>query len=254
MNPRIVAVLNQKGGVGKTTTTVNLAHALAKNGKAVTVIDLDPQRHLSVALGETSSVCTGIDSVMLGDCGLRQQMVISRPNLNLVVAGPRLQVIEQLTEGGSHRGDMLKNALHACDLTDQDFVLIDCPPSSGILVANALLAVDELLIPMTSDYLALQGLSHLMGTLRKFEQVLSKNYRTMLVMSRFVSNRRLSDDVLATIKRYFPNQVLRTVIRETSLLAECPSFGKTIFEYRPGCRSAQDFTNLALDFIEGKVM
>ncbi|MBS3963371.1 MAG: ParA family protein [Methylomonas sp.] len=254
MKPRIVAVLNQKGGVGKTTTCVNLAHALAKLGKPVTVIDLDPQHHLAVALGEVAVDRSGIDAVMLGERSLQEQMLSVRPCLSLVVAGPRLQAIEQLSEGGSHRGDLLRRGLAACPWLDQAVVLIDCPPSSGILVANALFAVDELLVPMTSDFMALQGLSHLMGTLKKFEQVLAKNYRTTLVMSRYISNRRLSEDVLTTIKKYFPNQVLRTLIRETALLAECPSFGKTIFEYRPGCRSAQDFASLAVDFIEGRVM
>ena len=253
MTCRIVAVLNQKGGVGKTTTSVNLAHALARMGKKVTVIDLDPQSHLAVALGVVSKQQTGIDEVMLGHCKLLQQLIPVRENMNLVVAGPRLQEIEQLSKGGSHRGDLLRNAL-AQGVGDQAVVLIDCPPSSGILVANALFAVDELLVPMTSDYLALQGLSHLMGTIKKFETVLQKKYRLQLVMSRYIPTRRLSRDVLATMKKYFPAQILATPIRETASLAECPSFGKTIFEYRPGWRSAKDFESLAGDFLEGRVM
>lgn len=253
MTASIVAVLNQKGGVGKTTTSVNLTHALARLGKKVTVIDLDPQCHLAVALGVVSKQQSGIDQVMLGQSLLAEQCLPVRENLSLVAAGPRLQEIEQLTQGGLHRGDLLRKAL-AQDDGEQDFVFIDCPPSSGILVANALFAADALLVPMTSDYLALQGLSHLMGTIKKFEAALNKKYCLRLVMSRYIPTRRLSKDVLDTIKKYFPEQILATPIRETAALAECPSFGKTIFEYRPGWRSAQDFMSLAQDFLEDRVM
>lgn len=253
MSPRVVAVLNQKGGVGKTTTAVNLAHALARLGNKVTVIDLDPQSHLTVSLGVVSPKISGIDQVMLEQANIDQQIIPIRPNLNLIVAGPRLQEIEQLSDGGARRGDLLRNALHE-NLTEQDFVFIDCPPSSGVLVANALFAVDEVLVPMTSDYLALQGLSHLMGTIKRFEKALQRRYKLCLVMSRYVPTRRISKDVLDTLKKYFPGQILATPIRETALLAECPSFGKTIFEYRPGCRSARDFISLAKDILEGKVM
>ena len=253
MSARIVAVLNQKGGVGKTTTSVNLTHALARLGKSVTVIDFDPQSHLAVSLGVIDANKSGIDEVMLGHYSLETQLIPVRKNLNLVVAGPRLQEIEQLLDGGAQRGDLLKNALHDSKI-EQDFIFIDCPPSSGVLVANALFAADEILVPMTSDYLALQGLSHLMGTIKKFEIALKKQYKFSLVMSRYVPTRRLSKDVLSVLQKYFPGQILATTIRETALLAECPSFGKTIFEYRPGCRSASDFTALANDFLDERMM
>lgn len=253
MTVRIVAILNQKGGVGKTTTSVNLAHALAKLGKKVTVIDLDPQGHLAVSLGVVSPKIPGIDEVLLGQKELDESLIDARENLKLLVSGPRLQEIEQLNEGGARRGDLLRQALQG-QMLDQDFVLIDCPPSSGVLVANALFAADELLIPMTSDYLSLQGLSHLMGTIRKFESVIKRKYPLWLIMSRFAATRRIAKDVLEILLKYFPSQILKTPIRETALLAECPSFGKTIFEYRPGCRSCKDFQSLAKDFLEGRVM
>ncbi|NOQ16511.1 MAG: AAA family ATPase [Methyloprofundus sp.] len=253
MSARIVAIINQKGGVGKTTTSTNLTHALAKMGKKVTVIDLDPQGHLAVSLGVTSVQVSGIDEVMLGEKNIEQQTIVARDNLQLIVAGPRLQEIEQLTEGGAKRGDLLRIALHE-NLQDQDFIFIDCPPSSGVLVANALFATDEILIPMTSDFLALQGLSHLVGTIKRFESALKKQYKISLVMARYATTRRISKEVLSTMLKHFPKQVLATVIRETSLLAECPSFGKTVLEYRPGSRSARDFRSLAEDFLAGKVM
>jgi chromosome partitioning protein len=253
MAERVVAIINQKGGVGKTTTSTNLTHALAKSGKKVTVIDLDPQGHLAISFGVINPNMSGIDEVMLGNTEIVQNLIPVRDNLQLIIAGPRLQEIEQLTEGGAKRGDLLRKALHE-NLEDQDFVFIDCPPSSGVLVANALFAADEILIPMASDFLALQGLSHMMGTIKRFETVLKKNYKLSLVMSRYASTRRISKDVLNTILQHFPEQVLTTVIRETALLAECPSFGKTILEYRPGSRSARDFRSLATDFLEDKVM
>jgi chromosome partitioning protein len=253
MNVRVVAIINQKGGVGKTTTSTNLTHALAKKGYKVTVIDLDPQGHLAVSFGVTSMQISGIDAVMLDEKNIEQQVIAARDNLQLIVAGPRLQEIEQLTDAGAKRGDLLRKALHE-NLQDQDFVFVDCPPSSGVLVANALFAADEILIPMTSDFLALQGLSHLVGTLNRFESALKKKYKISLVMARYVTRRRISKEVLNTMLKHFPKQVLETRIRESSVLAECPSSGKTILEYRPRSRSAQDFRDLADAFLEGKVM
>jgi len=253
MNVRVVAIINQKGGVGKTTTSTNLTHALAKKGYKVTVIDLDPQGHLAVSFGVTSMQISGIDAVMLDEKNIEQQVIVARDNLQLIVAGPRLQEIEQLTDGGAKRGDLLRKALHE-NLQNQDFVFVDCPPSSGVLVANALFAADEILIPMTSDFLALQGLSHLVGTLKRFESALKKKYKISLVMARYVTRRRISKEVLNTMLKHFPKQVLETVIRESSVLAECPSSGKTILEYRPRSRSAQDFRDLADAFLEDKVM
>jgi chromosome partitioning protein len=250
---RIVAIINQKGGVGKTTTTANLCHAIAESGSKVTVIDLDPQGHLAVSLGITARNIGGIDEAMLKEKKLQQQLISVRDNLQLVAAGPKLKDVEQLASNNSPRGVLLRDALHG-NLNDQDFVFIDCPPSSGLLVANALIAADEILIPMTSDFLALQGLSHLMGTIKRFEKALQRKYKTLLVMSRYSPNRRISSQVLNVLLTYFPKQILATVIRETALLAECPSFGKTILEYSPKSRSARDFRSLAYDFLESKVM
>ncbi|MFI3137625.1 MAG: ParA family protein [Methylococcaceae bacterium] len=253
MSVRIIAIINQKGGVGKTTTTANLTYALAKVGKKVTVIDFDPQGHLAISLGLFSKQHVGIDAVMLGEASLEEVIIPMRENLQLVPAGTKLQDIELLNDGGVQRGDLLRKAL-SNSFQDQDFVFIDCPPSSGLLVANVLFATEEILIPMASDFMALQGLSHLMETIRKFEKVLKKTYKTQLVISRYTASRRLSKEVVAKLQHYFPKQILATVIRETALLAECPSFGKTILEYRPSSPSARDFHDLASDFLIGKVM
>ncbi len=250
---RIVAIINQKGGVGKTTTTANLCHAIAESGSKVTAIDLDPQGHLAVSFGITEQGISGIDEAMLKKKKIQQQLIFVRDNLQLITSGLRLKDIEQLADNNAPRGGLLKDALHE-GLNDQDFVFIDCPPSSGLLVANALVVADEILIPMASDFLALQGLSHLMGTIKRFEKALQRKYKTLLVMSRYSPNRRISSQVLNVLLTHFPEQILATVIRETALLAECPSFGKTILEYSPKSRSARDFRSLAHDFLEDKVM
>jgi chromosome partitioning protein len=250
---RVVTVINQKGGVGKTTTTVNLCHALAQLGKKITVIDLDPQGHLAISFGVHSKQQGGIGEVMLKEKSIKQQIVNVRNNLQLITAGLKLNDIEQLTGTDKPRGVLLKNALKD-NLDDQDYVFIDCPPSSGLLIANALIAADEILIPMTGDFLSLQGLSHLMATVKRFEKTLKKEYKSVLVISRFAQTRRISTQVLSSLRNYFPGKILATIIREAAVLAECPSYGKTIFEYSPKSRSANDYLSLASDYLEGRVM
>ena len=250
---RVVAIINQKGGVGKTTTTVNLCHALAESGKKVTVIDFDPQGHLAVSFGIITQDISGIDLVMLKEKTIEDVTVSVRKNLQLVPAGSKLKDVEHMSNHGSSRGILLRDSLRG-QFDDQDFIFIDCPPSSGLLVANALIATDELLIPMAGDFLALQGLSHLMATVKRFEGALKKRYKVSVVISRFTSTRRISGQILNVLLSHFPNQILATVIRETSLLAECPSFGQTILEYSPQSRSARDFRDLANDFLENRVM
>ena len=250
---RLVAIINQKGGVGKTTTTANLCHALAELGKKVTVIDFDPQGHLAVSFGLISHDLSGIDLALLKEKTIEEQVVSVRENLQLIPAGSKLKDVEQLSNTGMPRGVILRDALRG-QLADQDFVFIDCPPSSGLLVANALIATQEIIVPMASDFLALQGLSHLMATVKRFEGALKRPYKLSVVISRYMSTRRISGQVLNILLSHFPNQILATVIRETALLAECPSFGQTILEYSPKSRSARDFRNLANDFLEDRVM
>ncbi len=249
---RLIAVINQKGGVGKTTTAVNLAFALSRLGKQVMVIDLDPQGHLATSFG-CHQQSEGLDRVMLEGVDIESQAIEVRENLSIVPAGNQLHQIEQLNEGGAERGKLLKEALSG-QFKEQDFVFIDCPPSSGMLVVNALFAVDEILIPMTGEYLALQGLSHLIRTIKSFEKTLNKKYRTWLAVQRFQTRRRLAKDVMELLKKHFPNRILATPVREAAMVAECPGLGKTIIEHRPGSRAAREFRQLAEDLIEERVM
>lgn len=249
----IVAVLNQKGGVGKTTISANLSHALAMAGKQVTAIDLDPQGHLTASLGIFKPPQHGICDVLSGERALQNVRIDTRESLHLIPAGTRLREIEESAGNVKERMHMLKNAIKDMP-NDQDFILMDCPPSSGLLAANAILAVDEVLVPVSGDYLSLNGLAHLMITLKRFDALRDKPIRKRIVLSRFVARRRLSREVLEKLIQHFPGMILQTPIREAAVLAECPGAGRTIFEYRASSGSAEDFKSLGNDVIQGNTL
>lgn len=247
---RIAAVLNQKGGVGKTTLTANLGHALALAGRRVMLVDLDPQGHLSASLGIFKPPRHGIADVLNAAASLQDVKIDTRESLQLVPSGTSLRDIEESVGHVRDRMFLLKNIVPQID-SNIDNVLIDCPPSSGVLAANAILAVDEMLIPVTGDYLSLNGLAHLMITLKRFDSLRERPLKKKIVLSRFVARRRLSREVLEKLLEHFPGLVLKTPIREAAALAECPGAGRTIFEYREFSSSAEDFRLLARDFVDG---
>ena len=249
----MIAVINQKGGVGKTTTTLNLSHALAQYDKNVLVIDLDPQAHLSAGYGVLQREQEGIADVLLGDAELKDVITKTRDNVSIVPAGSRLGELEHMTEGGAKRGYLLKDALKG-KVKSYDFVLIDCPPSSGILGMNALLAAEEVLVPVSGDFFALQGLSRLMSIFQHIEQTLKRKTKKWVVLTRFHERRKLAKEVKGKILSYFPDCVFQTAIRETVALAESPGFGQTIFEYQPKCNGANDYLELAADVIGNRVI
>ena len=169
-----------------------------------------------------------------------------RNKLFVVPAGEKLGEFEFITGGDSSRGFRLAQAL-ADMKTRFDFVMIDCPPSAGLLGMNALLAAKELLIPVSSDYLSLQGLSRLMGIITHIESRLGMKLKKWLVVTRFQSRRRLANDVVEKLLQHFPKQILQTRVRESVSLAESPSFGQTIFDYKSASHGAVDYESLALD-------
>jgi len=246
----VIAVMNQKGGVGKTTTTLNLAHALAMSGKKVTVVDMDPQSHLTASFGVELPEQEGIDSVIRGDRKISDVKIKVRENLHLIPAGSKLGELEQIATGGAKRGWLLRDSLSR--VRNQDYIFIDCPPSSGMLTMNAMLAAKEMLIPVSGDYLALHGLSRLLNILKHVEVRLKHVTKKWLVVTRFHSRRKLAREVHDKLLNYFPGQVLATPIRENVSLAESPSFGKTIFEYKNSCNGAQDYLDLADDLLKGR--
>ena len=249
----MIAVINQKGGVGKTTTTLNLSHALAQYDKKVLVIDLDPQAHLTAGYGVLQREQAGIADVLLGDAELNEVIDEVRENVSIIPAGSRLGELEHLTEGGAKRGYLLKDALKN-NINAYDYVLVDCPPSSGILGMNALLAAEEVLVPVSGDFFALQGLSRLMSIFQHIESTLKRSTKKWVVLTRFHERRKLAKEVKGKILSYFPDCVFQTAIRETVALAESPGFGQTIFEYQPKCNGANDYLELAADVIDSRVL
>ena len=249
----MIAVINQKGGVGKIITTLNLSHALAQHDKKVLVIDLDPQAHLTSGYGVLRLEQEGIADVLLGEAELTDVIEEVRENVSIIPAGSRLGELEHLTEGGAKRGFLLKEALKD-NTSSYDFVLVDCPPSSGILGMNALLAAEEVLVPVSGDFFALQGLSRLMSIFQHIEGTLKRKTKKWVVLTRFHERRKLAREVKGKILSYFPNSVFQTAIRETVALAESPGFGQTIFEYQPKCNGANDYRELAADVIESRVI
>jgi chromosome partitioning protein len=246
---RRIAIVNQKGGVGKTTITANLGHALALSGHHVMVVDLDPQGQLSERFGIFRAPERGIDQVLLNGAELESVQINTRDLLTFIPAGSRLNEVEYLHEGGASRARVLQNAVKN-SLTEQDYVLYDCPPSSGMLVANAIFAVDEILIPVGGDYLSLNSLAKIMAGLKKFKPYLTSPLKQWIELSRYVPRRRLSKQVRNKLLRYCPGMLLETPIREAAVMAECPGVGRTIFEYRATSQSAKEFAQLARDIIE----
>lgn len=247
----VLVVMNQKGGVGKTTTTLNLSHALSQLGKKILLIDSDPQGHLGNCLGINEANAKGLDQVLLKGVDIQQLSLNIRQDIDILVAGSSLGEMETKSDSsGATRGYRLHDAL-AFTKNDSlyDYILVDCPPAAGLLAMNAILAADEMLIPVTGDYLALQGLSRLIQVVTHIEKRLEKSTPKWFVLTRFHERRKLAREIRQKMIAYFPRQVLKTSIRENVSLAESPGFGQTIFEYQPKSHGSQDYKQLADDYL-----
>lgn len=253
--------MNQKGGVGKTTTTLNLSHALALEGQKILMLDMDPQGHLGSCFGVNTDTSEGMDEVLLEGRTITDVMQGVRENLFLVPAGARLGEIETSPQGTeqteaqqSKMGYQLFDALSVMQRSDFDFILVDCPPASGLLAMNAILACNEFLVPVTGDYLALQGLSRLIKVVTHIEQALNKNIQKWFVLTRYQKQRKLAQQIRHKLVNYFPHRIFETAIRENVSLAESPGFAKTIFEYKPRSNGAEDYRKLAIDLLEDRTL
>ena len=258
---RTIAIINQKGGVGKTTTTVNLSAALAEAGQRVCLVDLDPQAHATMHLGLSDDDGEGsIYQVLVGDArpsDVRRQV---GPNLSVIPSHLDLAAVEVELAGEVGREVILRDALSE-DPGDFDYLLIDCPPSLGLLTLNALTAVGEVILPLQPHFLALHGLSKLLGTIDVVARRLNPGLQiTGVILCMYESGTRLAAEVSHDVTDFFAGhhdphcawattKTYQTRVRRNIRLAEAPSFGQSIFAYAPHSNGAEDYRRLCEEII-----
>lgn len=249
---RIIAVINQKGGVGKSTTAINLAAALGENGKQVLLVDLDPQGNSSSGLGiEKTLVKNCIYDVLLNDVSIEEAIIPDiYPDLDIVpatinLAGAEVELVSEMA-----RENRLKEAVGAVR-GKYDYILIDCPPSLGLLTINALVAADKLLIPIQCEFYALEGVTKLLESMKRVKTRLNPTLDIFGVLLTMYDNRTtLSKQVVEEVQGYFGKLVFNTLIPRTVKLSEAPSFGMPITEYDPHGKGAICYQELAKEVIE----
>lgn len=259
---RIIAVMNQKGGVGKTTTSVNLAAGLARQGRRVCVVDLDPQAHSSLHLGvDLSGNVNSIYQVFAGAKPLADVVQMVSANLWLAPADLDLAATELELVDAPGREFVLKEAFRQANAADRfDYIVLDCPPSLGVLTINALSAADEVFIPLQPHFFALQGLSKLFETTALVTRRLNRDLKVSgVILCLYETGTRLAGDVTEDLKLFLTGsdpeapwaqaRVFQTKVRRNIKLAEAPSHGKSIFDYDPSSAGAQDYLNLVQEVI-----
>jgi chromosome partitioning protein len=259
---RIIALMNQKGGVGKTTTTASLGAALAEMGKKVCLIDLDPQAHLTINWGvEPQGDLTSLYDVLCGDSSFLEAVHTVQENVALVPSSIDLAAAEIELVSVLGRETVLKEKLEAAQ-HDFDFILLDCPPSLGLLTINALGVATEVIIPMQPHFLALQGFAKLLETVQLVNRKMNPRLRVSgVVLTLFDSQTKLTTEVVAELEGFIDSakgkplpwadaRIFQTRIRRNIKLAECPSFGQTIIQYGPTSHGASDYRSLAIEVIE----
>lgn len=241
---QIIAILNQKGGVGKTTSTINIASYLAKMGRSVLIVDLDPQGNASSGLGIVANSAVTTYDVLVNDQLLSGAIINSgSSNLSIIpanaeLAGAEIELVNQVD-----REQRLKNALARADY---DYILIDCPPSLGLLSINALTAANSVLIPVQAEYYALEGLTQLLGTIQRVRDGLNPNLHLLgVAVTMFDSRTSLSESVYKELQKHFEQKLFKTVIPRNVRLAEAPSYGKSILDHDKWSRGARAYKSLA---------
>ena len=249
---KIISIANQKGGVGKTTTSVNLAAALGILEKSILLIDADPQANATSGISsEIDKKQIGTYDVLLNTKNINETIKKTKsPNFDIIQANIDLVAIEIELVNKSKREFMLKKALKKLS-KKYDYILIDCPPSLGLITLNAFTASDSILIPIQCEYFALEGLGKLLNTIKSVQKIHNNNLDIEgLLLTMYDSRLRLSNQVVEEVKKHFGKMVFKTIIQRNVRLSEAPSFGENIIEYDATSKGSQNYLSLAQEIIK----
>ena len=252
---KIIAIANQKGGVGKTTTSINLSTCIASSSKeSVLLIDLDPQGNTTSGLGLTPEPETSLYEVLLGTEKISSRIRETRfENLSIIPADMDLAGAEiELAQSENHLTRLREVLSKLKKSSDYDYVIIDCPPSLGVLMTSALAAADELLIPLQCEFFGLEGLAKIVHVQEQVRLSGANPNGSIegIVMTMFDGRTNLSKQVVQQVRQYFPDEVYKTVIRRSIRLGEAPSYGQSIIEYDNNSNGAIDYRSLAKEFLK----
>jgi chromosome partitioning protein len=242
---KIISFLNQKGGVGKTTSTINVGAGLARLNKKVLLIDFDPQASLSCSLGIESPACSVYD--LLKKDRLLEQVIVKKGKMFVVPASIDLSAVDHEFRNVAGKEQLLKKVLSGAKKFD--YVLIDCPPSLGLLTINALAVSNEVYIPIQTEFLALQGLGQLMDTLSVITKRINPSLKIGGIIGTRYNRRKISKDVFEYLIDNFKDKTFKTFIRENVSLTEAPSFGHDIFSHDPNSNGAKDYFALCKEIL-----